>query len=540
MKKVLTVLLAVASLCSVAYASGASRVRQNIAEAEQSQARQSKAEAKQNRPLEAELQRLDRTLETADSYVSTHEAATQTIKSLLEAHADSPEEAFDLYGRLFKQEFSYSFDAAKDALDHKIEAAKALRDPVRTAWTQVDEAMLYCVAGMYLEAAQTASQIDTTLLEGSHLADYYNLRQRFSYDFREYTRSEEDLTAILSKVRHYRTKLVESSAPNSPMHTLMQVRLLIDEGRLEEADSLSLNALAAMDEGSHEFAELAYYEGTVCRDLGRWEDMMCWFARSAMGDIRSATKDNASLQTLAVELLGAGSDVERAFRYTQASLSDALFFNARLRPWQIAQSLPSISSAYNSARERQEQRTRTLVVVLLCLAALMLAATVLLLVQFARQKRTQRELAAMNLRLQETMKDLSKANSAKEEYLGLFLTMCSSYIDKLKKFIPMSQVDEELRNFYKSFDNAFLQLYPDFVERFNALLQPEARIELKKDELLNTELRIFALIKLGITQSSHIATLLRYSVNTIYNYRAQVKNASLDGKMNFEERVKAL
>ena len=104
----------------------------------------------------------------------------------------------------------------------------------------------------------------------------------------------------------------------------------------------------------------------------------------------------------------------------------------------------------------------------------------------------------------------------------------------------MSQIDAELRNFYKTFDNAFLQLYPDFVEKFNALLVPEARIELKKDELLNTELRIFAVIKLGITQSSHIATLLRYSVNTIYNYRAQVKNAAIDGKDSFEERVKAI
>ena len=138
------------------------------------------------------------------------------------------------------------------------------------------------------------------------------------------------------------------------------------------------------------------------------------------------------------------------------------------------------------------------------------------------------------------MSDLSQANAAKEEYLGLFLTMCSSYIEKLKKFMTLSQIDAELKSFYKTFDNAFLQLYPDFVEKFNALLIPEARIELKKDELLNTELRIFALIKLGITQSSHIATLLRYSVNTIYNYRAQIKNSAIEGKDSFEDRVKAI
>ena len=81
----------------------------------------------------------------------------------------------------------------------------------------------------------------------------------------------------------------------------------------------------------------------------------------------------------------------------------------------------------------------------------------------------------------------------------------------------------ELNGFYEMFDNAFLQLYPRFVEEFNELLKPGSRIELKKGERLNTELRIFALIRLGINDSSRIASLLRYSVNTIYNYRARIK-----------------
>ena len=101
-------------------------------------------------------------------------------------------------------------------------------------------------------------------------------------------------------------------------------------------------------------------------------------------------------------------------------------------------------------------------------------------------------------------------------------------------------MEKELKSFYNTFDNAFIQIYPDFVEKFNALLKPESRIELKKGEMLNTELRIFALIKLGITQSSHIASLLRYSVNTIYNYRAQIKNAALGNKDNFEDLVRKI
>jgi hypothetical protein len=490
--------------------------------------------------LEEDLLRLDRALEMAGDYVSNHEARTAALRSLLDARDLSPAEAFDLYGQLFRAEFTYRFDNAKEAADGRAEAAAALKDRAKVSEANVDRAMLFCVAGMYLEAMQASAQIDTACLTGTPLIQYYNFRQRFLYDFREYTRNDEERDSLPGKVRYYRRRIIEETAPDEPLHQLMAVRELIDEGDLPAADSLGTLFLSGLDPYSHEFAELAYYEATICRDMGRQEDMMGWFARSAVGDIRSATRDNGSLQSLAVELLNAGRDIERAFRYTQFSLDDALFFNARLRPWQIAQSLPAIENAYNSAREAQEQRARRLNMALLVLAVILLAALAFLLAMYTRQRRIQKQVREVNRRLQAAMSDLSQANAAKEEYLGLFLTMCSSYIDKLKKFMTMSQIDAELRNFYKTFDNAFLQLYPDFVEKFNALLVPEARIELKKDELLNTELRIFAVIKLGITQSSHIATLLRYSVNTIYNYRAQVKNAAIDGKDSFEERVKAI
>ena len=490
--------------------------------------------------LEEDLVRLDRTIELAGDFVSNHESKTSALKSLLEARGLSPAEAFDLHRQLFRTEFTYRFDNAKEAADNMAELAVLLKDRALEAEAQVDRAMLFCIAGMYLESMQAAAQIDTTCLKGAPLIDYYNFQQRFNYDFQEYTRSEEDRTSMPARVKYYRQRILEETDESAPVHQLMTVRELYDDGLLAKADSLCTIYLGALDPNSHEFAELAYYEATICRDLGRQEDMMRWFARSAVGDIRSATKDNGSLQSLAVELLNSGRDIERAFSYTQFSLQDALFFNARLRPWQIALSLPAIENAYNSARAVHEQRARRLNIALLALALVLLAAMTLLLILYARQRRIQGQIKEMNTRLQAAMSDLSQANAAKEEYIGLFLTMCSSYIDKLKKFMTMSQIDAELKNFYKTFDNAFLQLYPDFVEKFNALLVPEARIELKKDELLNTELRIFAVIKLGITQSSHIATLLRYSVNTIYNYRAQVKNSAIEGKDSFEDRVKAI
>ena len=213
-----------------------------------------------------------------------------------------------------------------------------------------------------------------------------------------------------------------------------------------------------------------------------------------------------------------------------------------------------IEKAYSDSREVQEKYRRrffNLTVLIACVLAFLCVLTIRL---YQRDRTSSNELIVKNQQLiqynnsiesaeeslRKTNLKLLEANAAKEEYLGLFLSMCSGYLDKLKKTITRDQYEAELKSFYKTFDTSFLTLYPNFVEDFNSLLKEDQRIVLKDGEMLNTELRIFALIKLGITQSSHIASLLRYSVNTIYNYRAQIKNAVKEDRGNFEDRVKKI
>ena len=168
-----------------------------------------------------------------------------------------------------------------------------------------------------------------------------------------------------------------------------------------------------------------------------------------------------------------------------------------------------------------------------------------------------KRLAVARNNLEHTNAQLQMSNHIKEEYIGRFLKLCSTYIDRLEAYRRMvnkkisngqteellkmvrssNALDTDLKELYKNFDKAFLHLFPDFVKNFNQLLQPEMRIELRKGELLNTELRIFALIRLGIDDSSQIAEFLRYSVNTIYNYRAKVKNKACISRDDFEARV---
>jgi len=213
-----------------------------------------------------------------------------------------------------------------------------------------------------------------------------------------------------------------------------------------------------------------------------------------------------------------------------------------------------IEKAYTDSKLERDRERKIMLNWISATALLLLVLFIFAIRLFFKTRMNSREIENKNKQLAESYKSIEaaeeglkltnlkliEANAAKEEYLGLFLSMCSGYLDKLKKALGRDQYEAELRNFYKTFDTSFLQLYPTFVEEFNSLLKEEERITLKDGESLNTELRIFALIKLGITQSSHIASLLRYSVNTIYNYRAQVKNAALSDRENFEETVRKI
>ena len=262
------------------------------------------------------------------------------------------------------------------------------------------------------------------------------------------------------------------------------------------------------------------------------------------------------------------------FKYSSFSLEDAIAFDAKLRQWQISAILPAVQKSYTDIQQTHQKKTRNMLVVMSVLVFLLLGGSFALFRLYRRQieysrriaemnkeiKQSSDTLADINKRLKKMNRELKEANAAKEEYIGLFLSMCSNYIDKMKAYqsgvrklalagnldkliadtSSPDNVEKELKEFYEMFDKAFLKLYPKFVEQFNGLLREDARIELKKGKLLNTELRIFALIRLGITQSSDIASMLRYSVNTIYNYRAQIKNSALGDRDNFEERIKEI
>ena len=504
-------------------------------------------------PLADELGRLDSELARMDEYVNEKEAKIITIEGLLASDDLSPEQKYGLYGQLYQECVAYQFDKAKAILESQEAIAAELEDRSLMNSAVVEKAMLFTTAGMFLEAQDLFQQLDTTTFNYQQKISWYNARQKFLHDYQEYVRTSGITVPEAVNIRAYQDLILKNTPKDSPLNHHIYIMRLIEEQRWDEAYSENLRIIEGQNKSSRDYAVQCYWQGFICENLEREEETIRWWIESAICDIRGAIKDNAALCSVAIKLTDP-HDTDRAFRYIRISLDDAIFYNAKLRKVQIASTFPWIEKAYRDSRDLQmKDRSRYLIVTVLVAFLLLIILTYTVRL-YRKRQRSAKEIEAKNIQLdaytksimaveedlRRTNLDLVEANAAKEEYLGLFLSMCSGYLDKLRKTLPREQYDAELKNFYKTFDTSFLSLYPTFVEDLNALLTEEGRIVVKEGGLLNTELRIFALIKLGITQSSHIASLLRYSVNTIYNYRAQVKNAALSDRENFEENVRKI
>ena len=506
-----------------------------------------------NSVYEEHLKKMDAALEMADEYVRVKEQRISTIENLLHSRGVTKLQKYHVYGQLYQEYFTFQFDKAKEALDNQILLAEELGEGDLREDAMLKKALLLTNAGFFHEASCIFDNLDTLALNQGQMVEWYNARQKFLYDYQEYLRTSDFVIRDADKIKLYQDKVLSSTPSSSVLNRHMRIRRMLEEQEYGKAYEENLRFIMSLNPDDHDYAVQTYWQGFICENLDRPAEMIKWWVESAICDVRGAVKDNASLCSIAVNLTGP-ADTERAFRYIRISLDDAVFYNAKLRKVQIASTMPWIETEYVAGKERQYKERNGYLLFTIMIALLFMTICIYTIGLYVRGTRSAKVIEKKNLQLAEytrsiidveenlrkTNLDLVEANAAKEEYLGLFLSMCSGYLDKLKKTLPREQYEAELKNFYKTFDTSFLQLYPSFVEDFNALLHEDCRLIPKGGELLNTELRIFALIKLGITQSSHIASLLRYSVNTIYNYRAQVKNSVLKDRENFEEIVRKI
>lgn len=523
--------------------------------------------------LDSLLNVLDETMERSVQYKEERESRIDKLKSELGRQSPHAAEYYDWNMKLYAEYKAFICDSAIHFLTKSIEWAQQHNDEARSNGAKLELSYLLSSSGMYKEAVDMLDSINKASVLPHQLARYYMCADRVYGELGYYTQYRANAGHYWQLAQQSKDSLYRLLEPDSEELLSLMETSRRDGQDYDEALRLNDIRIGRTTLGTSTYALVAYYRSLIYQKLGDRRREMYYLGLSAISDIRSATTDHASLWMLAQLLYEAG-EVERAYRYMRFSWNDTKFYNARLRSWQSADVLSLIDKTYQAMIEKQKNSLEANLKVITILLLLLFGALVYIYRQMKRLAKARNELQfanrqlnslnedlrQMNVCLQSTNSELSESNQIKEEYIARFVKLCSTYIDKLDSYrrmvnkklsagqtadllkITRSQnaLEPELQELYANFDTAFLHIFPDFVKKFNALLLPEDRIVLKRGELLNTELRIFALIRLGIEDSSQIAEFLRYSVNTIYNYRSKVKNKAEGSREDFEEQVKSI
>ena len=533
----------------------------------------------QNLNLKDLYRQVDQEIEHFPEYVAQYEQ--QIAANRVEyKKASTLQERYRLALVLYEQYRAFQNDSALAYLNRAETLARQMNQPAQVG-DIISRAAFQCsTAGLYNEALAFLRKVDKTQLDTLGLTHYYMAQMHVYGELGYYTRVGSMREGYYEKQSAYRDSLYNVIDHNSQDYMMQRILELLPQKRYQEATDLSDRWLKDMSPDSRDYAIASYYRYLIINNQMNPEQAEYWLCQSALSDIRHAVMDQASLLALAEKLNDEG-ELTHSYRYIRFTWECNNRFNTRMRNWQIAPILNVIDSNYKEQLARNTQVLTTSVIVVSILAVMLLGLLFFLhrrnkQLDVARQavSDSNKKLAALNEELKSTNaqlsdkndefallnSQLSESNRVKEEYIGRFMSLCSQYIDKLDDYRKMvnkkmkdKELDElyrlskstalkekELDELYENFDSVFLHLFPNFVEDFNGLLQPEMRLKPRDDNRLPTEIRIFALIRLGFEDSSKIAEFLHYSVNTIYNYRARIKNGAIGNRESFEQRVKQL
>lgn len=517
------------------------------------------------------LTELDSVLEDKATYEAYFSDRIRVLRSVL-ADQNDREQIYNINKRIADAYKAHCFDSTLHYLQQNRNIAVAVSDPEKVAETDMKIVQAYTMAGYHAEAAEILNRYDPETLPESVWPEFVKASHNFYGEMSAYTSSDASGDNKRELRDHYRTELLKLVPENSHEWYFLMSEEAESYGDMEKAREYAGKMVESVAVNSHDYAKACYYfQDVLPDDDPQKED---WIVRSAIADMMCAIKDYTSLNMLS-ELLYERGDIDRAFRYAaDHCMPDALYFNGRLRAWQISQFFPQLEKAYN---ERNMKHMREMTVLVVVISFFLVILILLFLFIFKRQQilvavqdklqasymqidSRNRELTDINSKLTSLNSQMQEADKVKQEYITLFLSILSENINTTRqyknhvlKYIrqgntkglmdeieALPPIDEDIMQFYKMFDETFINLYPDFVERFNELLAEGAAIVPKGDDILTPELRIFALIKLGITDSSKIASLLHYSANTIYNYRAKTKNKARVSRDEFEAAVRAI
>lgn len=519
-------------------------------------------QAKKSSRLDSLLVVLDKEI-VNEKYKEHKENELSFIRNQLNNPALSFNEQYTLYSRLTNEYEFYRCDSAYRYAQKLYEVAELTGKKEFVIDSKIKLASILFKTAMFDDAIELLDSIDEKELTATQRFDLYKAYYEAYVSriaFYEDGYAEEELDVKLNYYYDaFLAILVEGTYEYASYYGIRH----INNDELNKAESVLYAYLPKAQMGTRPYSIVTSVLSFLYERRNDAEKVKESLALSALSDIKGSIMDNLSLRTLASMLYEEG-DLRQANSYIKKSMDDANFYNARIRNIQNSKVLSIIDKAYQVDRAQQQRRLVAMLVIISVLSVFLLVGILFIIRQMKKLSKAKQEISGMNEKLklknqalEETNLALADTNHIKEEYIGHFLGLCSLYIEKMEKYqrklfnkaktstaeelyktIKSTQfIKDEREEFYNNFDDSFLKLFPNFVEDFNALLPEEERIVLKVNEKLSTELRIFALIRLGITDSNKIAEFLNYSLATIYNYRSRLRNKALVPKNEFESVV---
>jgi DNA-binding CsgD family transcriptional regulator len=511
---------------------------------------------------------LDRTLANESLHLSQKNSAINHFKRSLRIEK-SNEVRFLLNKKLYEEYKSYQSDSALVYAKRSLQIAYKNQNKTQISKAQLDLASILGTLGMYSQALEILNAMEPQL--PSELKGELYWTKRVIYGgLTGYANGVEEKNKYNQLGNNYRDKAIAHLSKKSPEFILATSGQLLSLKKYNQAIDLLLPYFDTISKKDPNRAVIAYLISENYKAKKDKEQEKKWLAISAISDLELVKKENISLRELAFILYEEG-DIESAYEYIKRSLDDAVFCNSRLRTYEISKMLPIINETYEAKNKSAKAQLIVFLISASVLALFLMGVLILLFKQMKKLAKAQKnvelannqlselnqQLQGFNNQLNQTNLELAETSLLKEIYIGRYMDQCSVYIGKMDEYSQKLKVmatagkindlvstvksktfiDKELKEFYSQFDATFIQLFPTFVAEFKDLLNEPQSIIIKKGELLNPELRLFALIRLGIKDSAKIAEFLRYSSSTIYNYRSQIKNKAKGPREQFELKV---
>lgn len=522
-------------------------------------------QAKKENKLDSLLLSLDRAIENKSIYSQIREDRIDSLKVVL-SKATSNESKYELYRALYREYRSYNMDFALEMAKKKLEIANKLQNIDLQNESKMNMAEILGIMGMYKETFDILDDIPYPSISKDEKTLYYHVHHSTYSLLYENAQTQQEKAHYNTLINLYKDSLLLINPPNTLVYMQIKSQKLIEQQKYDEAYKMLKQCYQMFGSEERNIGTLGYSMSEYYYHIGDYERQKQYLAISAISDIKRAVKGYISLRKLAVILYEDG-DIDRAYTYIRSSMEDATFCKARFRTLQISETLPIIVAAYDKKTTEEKKSLVKYLILISILSLFLFISFIYIYKQLKHISQTRKELKQlyldtkeMNTVLSDLNTKLSESNLVKEEYIASIFNLCSSYIDKMEGYrvdinrklmtgqvkeatqatSSTSFVSDELKDFFKNFDAIFLSLFPNFVEEFNAMLLEEEQIIPRKGDILTAELRVFALVRLGISDSSKIASFLHYSPQTVYNYNLKVRNKLAISKEEFAEKIQRI